>query len=291
VDVLCYIKLEPYIFRKEKGNKEESMQIDDRMKLYEKIETSRCLIPTLPIMARMDGRAFHTFTSDMPRPYSEGFMRLMQATTQWLIEETNAVCGYCQSDEITLTWYSPDIESQIFFNGKLHKMVSQLAALTTVYFNDRLSDFLDIKYKKRLPTFDARVWNVPTLEEGVNAFVWRELDATRNSLQMAAYAQFSQKQLHKKNTADMHEMLFKEKGINWNDYPDDFKRGAYFQKKIKQIPYSAEEIERLPLKHEARSNPDLIVERSVYEQIKMPPILRVENRVGVIYKGEDPIFA
>jgi tRNA(His) 5'-end guanylyltransferase len=115
------------------------------------------------------------------------------------------------------------------------------------------------------------------------------MDATRNSLQMAAYANLSQNQLHKQNTADMHELLF-QKGINWNDYPDDFKRGAYFQKKVESKPYSIEEIERPPLKHEARSNPNLIVERSVYQQIKMPPILRVENRVGVIYMGEDPIL-
>jgi hypothetical protein len=88
----------------------------------------------------------------------------------------------------------------------------------------------------------------------------------------------------------MHEMLF-SKGINWNDYPEDFKRGSYFQKRIVQIPYSSEEIERLPLKHEARLNPDLVVERSVYQKIKMPPILRVVNRVEVIYQGEDPIVA
>lgn len=265
------------------------MELDDRMKLYEKIETSRYLIPTLPTLCRVDGRAFHTFTSDMNRPYDANFMRLMQATTRWLVEETNALCGYTQSDEITLTWYSPDIESQIFFNGKIHKMVSQLAALTTAYFNYALPDMLDIKYKKRLPTFDARVWNVPTLEEGVNAFVWRELDATRNSLQMAAYANFSQSQLHKKNTAQMHEMLFSQKGINWNDYITDFKRGSYFQKRTEIIPYSVEEIDRLPLKHEARTNPDLKVERSVYKKIEMPPILKVENRVDVIYFGKDPI--
>jgi len=266
------------------------MDLDDRMKLYEKLETGRYLIPTLPILARLDGRAFHSFTSKMDRPFDFNFMELMQDTTRWLVEESNALCGYTQSDEITLTWYSPDIESQVFFNGKIFKMTSILASMASVYFNSKLPLYLDSSYLKYRPMFDCRVWNVPNLVEGTNAFVWRELDATRNSLQMAGYAHFSHNQLFKKNTGEIHEMLFKEKGINWNDYPDSAKRGSYFQRRTELKPYSIEELERLPEKHHARENPDLLVERSVYKRLDMPPILKVENRVDVIYNGQDPIL-
>lgn len=266
------------------------MDLDDRMKLYEKFETSRYLMPTLPILARLDGRAFHSFTSKMDKPFDYNFMKLMQETTRFLVEETNALCGYTQSDEITLTWFNPDIESQVFFNGKIFKMVSILASMASVYFNSRLPLYLNTSYLKHQPLFDCRVWNVPNTQEGVSCFIWRELDATRNSLQMAGHANFSHNQLHKKNTSEINEMLFKEKGINWNDYPDDAKRGSYFQRRVELTPYSAEELERLPEKHHAKANPDLLVERSVYKRLNMPPILKVANRVDVIYNGQDPIL-
>ena len=100
----------------------------DRMKLYEGAESSRRLMPLLPIMARLDGRSFHSFCRGLNRPFDERFKSLMVSVTKFLVEETNAVVGYRQSDESSLCWYSDNIKSQVFFDGRIQKMCSILAA-------------------------------------------------------------------------------------------------------------------------------------------------------------------
>lgn len=258
------------------------MNLDDRMALYESRETSRRLMPLLPALARVDGRCFHAFTKDMHRPYDSLFHSLMVQTMTLLMRGTAARLGHTQSDEITLFWHSDDPKSQIYFDGRCFKMVSALAADASLHFNDGLSYFLREKmaYRPR-PRFDARVWNVPTLEEAANVFLWRERDATRNSISMAARALYSHKALHGKNSSDMQEMMM-EKGINWNDYPADCKRGTYCQRRVISTPFAAAEREKLPPKHEARTNPDLRVERHEVSVIEMPSFGTVTNRVAVL---------
>jgi tRNA(His) guanylyltransferase len=263
----------------------------DRMKMYEGYETDRKFIPLLPVVARIDGRSFSKFTKGLNRPYDIYMSNAMIETTRRLVEATNAKVGYTQSDEITLGWYSDDVKSQIFFDGRIFKMTSQLAALATLYFYQAvLETFPEYdKYAKKNPTFDARVWQLPNLTEAANVFLWREWDATKNSISMAAHDNFSHKQLHQKNQSDMQEMLF-QKGINWNDYPDFFKRGTYVRRSTKEIKFSTEDIEKLPKNHAARTNPDLVVTRSVVEVEKNFPILStIGNRAEVLFKGEAPI--
>ena len=143
-------------------------------------------------------------------------------------------------------------------------------------------------FANRLPTFDARVWVVPNRTEGANVFLWREWDATKNSLTMAASEYYSHKELHGKNGRDKHDMLH-AKGVNWNDYPAFFKRGIYVQRRTVTKPFTAEELEQIPEKHEARTNPGLLVERSEYEAIDMPPFASVTNREAVIFEGATPV--
>jgi hypothetical protein len=107
---------------------------------------------------------------------------------------------------------------------------------------------------------------------------------------MAAAAYYSHKQLHGKNGSDKHEMLF-QKGINWNDYPASFKRGTYVQRRTLAMPFSAEELDKLPPKHEARANPALIVERQVCTVLDMPPLGTIANRDAVIFGGAGPVTA
>jgi tRNA(His) 5'-end guanylyltransferase len=261
--------------------------LGDRMKLYEMTEAGRRLMPLLAVLARIDGRGFSGFTRRLERPYDKRLSDLMIETTRWLVEQTVACMGYTQSDEISLTWYADNMASQIFFDGRIQKMVSQLAALATVKFNSLLPTFLPAEYAKKLPTFDARVWNVPNLVEGANVFLWREQDATKNSISMAARAHFSQKSLMKKNSAEMQEMLW-QKGVNWNDYPAFFKRGTFVQRRSVRRPFKAEEMDKLPPLHEARKNPDLVIERSEVPILDMPPFGKVVNRPEVIYFGEEP---
>lgn len=261
--------------------------LGDRMKFYEGMEAERRFLPMLPVIARVDGRSFHNFTRGMTRPYDATFTRMMVDTTIALVRETNAAMGYTQSDEITLAWHSEDTRSQIWFDGRVAKMTSQIAAQATLCFYRqvllRMPEMAD-----RLPTFDGRVWQVPNRAEGANAFLWREWDATKNSISMAAQAHFSPRELHGKHGGQMKDMLM-DKGINWNDYPAFFKRGTYVQRREAMIPFSVDELEKLPPKHDARSNPGLLVLRSKWEEIEMPPLATVRNKEGVIFAGETPL--
>lgn len=214
------------------------------MKFYESAETQRALMPMIPIMARLDGRAFHTFTKGLNRPYSLPFSRCMLVTAAKLVEKYHADLAYTQSDEISLFWKNDDPLTEMSFGGRVHKWTSLLASTASVAFNRECAIHLPEK-DHLAPEFDCRVWQVPNLTEVYNAFLWREDDATRNSLQMAAQAHYSHKELHKANSAKLHELLY-AKGINWNDYPDFFKRGAYLVRRSYQKTLTAEELARIP---------------------------------------------
>jgi len=261
--------------------------LGDRMKMYEMAEAGRKCMPLLPIVARIDGRSFSKFTSGLERPYDRRLSELMIDTVKFLVRETNAACGYTQSDEITLAWYTPTFDSQIIFDGRISKLVSVLASLTTAHFNRKLPQFLPVEYGERLPHFDARVWNLPSLDEAANAFLWREFDAIKNSIAMAARAHYSHKQLDNKNGAEMQELLL-QKGVNWHEYPDFFKRGTYIQRRKTLRRFSTEELEKLPPMHEARENPELMIERTDHVALELPPLHRVKNRVAVLFEGAAP---
>lgn len=265
--------------------KKEKDQFGNRMKSYESQTTKERLIPLLPVMARLDGKGFSKFTKGLKKPYDERLSKLMIETTKYLVKETNANCGYTQSDEITLTWFNPDPKSQSYFNGKVFKIVTELSAMCSVFFNEKLPEYLPEKVGKR-PRFDARVWNVPNLEEATNVFLWREFDATKNSISMAAQSVYSHNKLNGKNGSEKQEMLFK-KGINWNNYPSFFKRGVYVQRKIRSGKLTFEELEKLPLKHNARTNPEFVVERKFVEELDLPPLTKITNKVDVIIFGKD----
>lgn len=257
--------------------------LGDRMKMYEMAESGRKLLPLVPVLARIDGRAFHSFTHGMRRPFDPDFSAAMIDTTVALVEETCACMGYTQSDEITLAWHSTDLKSQIWFDGRICKMTSQLAALATLKFFRLIADRMP-QYCDREPTFDARVWSVPNRTEAANVFVWREWDATKNSISMAAQEYYSHNELHGKNGSDKQEMLF-QKGVNWNDYPAYFKRGTYVQRRKTSRPFTIAELEKLPPKHHARENPGLVVERHDVTILDLPPITSIEDREALIFGG------
>lgn len=265
------------------------MEIGDRMKVYEGI-TAQMLIPNLPAMVRIDGKAFHTWTRDLERPYSEPLQNLFDDVTSYLVSASNAVVGYTQSDEISLVlWNYEKPDSQIMFDGNVAKLTSVLASMATARFNQLAPMHLPQKADV-LAFFDCRVWNVPSAEEAINCLIWRELDATRNSIQSAAYSLYSNNQLFKKNTSEMQEMIF-QKGINWNDYPVRFKRGAYFKRRLVERQFTAGELEKLPPQHEARTNPNLMIKRHTMETLDLPPLLKVTNRYQVIFENAKPLTA
>jgi tRNA(His) 5'-end guanylyltransferase len=252
-------------------------------------EAGRRLMPLLPALCRLDGKCFHSFTRGMARPFDRRLSALMIDTCEYLVRETNASMGYTQSDEITLAWCAGEYHSQIFLDGRIQKMVSVLASMCASYFNQRYPAFFEDSPALGLANFDCRVWNVPSVVEGANAFLWREQDATKNSISMAARAYYSHKQLDNKNGPEMQEMLW-QKGVNWNNYPAYFRRGTFVCRRLVSRPFSAEELERLPERHQARANPDLLVERTEYVRLEIPPFGKVTNRPEVVFMGAEPLW-
>lgn len=265
------------------------MKKDDfgnRMKMYEGFEASRKLMPLLPICVRLDGRAFSKFTKGLERPFDHKFAHCMQETTKYLIDITNARVGYTQSDEISLILYQETTKSETFFGGKIQKINSILASAATGKFISLLQTHLPEKADK-LPMFDCRVWNVPTLEEACNVLLWRELDATRNSIQAMAQSLYSHKQLMYKDCLHLLAMIY-DAGKDWHDLPLHLQRGSYFRKFKMKRPLTSEELEKIPPKH--RPEPGAEVERNTFQSLSFPSLKVVENRVEVIFFGQEPVL-
>jgi len=257
-----------------------------RMKSYEKMFGGQKLIPLLPAMIRLDGVSFHTFTKGLRRPYDERLSKIMVETTKFLVKETNARIGYTQSDEISLLLYSDSYDSQIYFDGKISKIMSVLPARASVFFNSLLKEAIPEKADKA-PVFDCRAWSLPNKMEAMNALLWREKDATRNSISMAAQSMYSATQLHGKSSSIKQEMMF-QKGVNWNDYPSFFKRGTYIQRREAELAFSTEELSKLPAKHAAHVNPDLKIKRSYISEVELLPLSKIENNIEVLFDGAEP---
>ena len=268
----------------------KSDDFGDRMKYLESFETSRKFLPTLPVYARIDGRSFSRFTKGMRRPYDKRMTDAMVQTTIELVEKTHAKIGYVQSDEISLVWHAPDYKSELFFDGKVMKMTSVLAGIATASFLNILWEHEDPEFRafaKRKPHFDARVFSLPSQVEAANTILWRNADATKNAVSMAAHHYFSHKSLHKAKQAEMQERLFQEKGINFNNYEEAFKRGTFVNRVTVQRELTAEELENIPEKK--RPAPGTLFTRNKVQAISMPIFSKVTNRVGVIFNNEEPI--
>lgn len=226
--------------------------LGDRMKGYENI--SRIYLPRrMPVIIRVDGRAFHTFTRGFARPFDLILHRSIWGTAETLCKEISGVkLAYIQSDEISLFLTNDDtIDTQPWFDNNIQKLVSISASIATLAFNTCFSNEIETlssiceelkcedkvglsqleTYRKAVwkAQFDSRAFVLPK-EEVVNYFIWRQQDATRNSVQMVARSLYSHKELMNKNTDDLREMIF-QKGINWNDYDTPYKRGVCWIKK------------------------------------------------------------
>ena len=225
-----------------------------RMKeFYENVPKTNLMRRT-PVVIRIDGKTFHSFTKGFKRPFDEVLIKTMQETTKYLCENIQGcVLGYTQSDEISLVLVDYQrFETSAWFDYEVQKMCSIAASMATMAFNKFFYenvflyngmasvDMSNKKYPykevyakavKKGAMFDARVFNVPK-EEVTNYIYWRQLDASRNSIQMVGQANFSHKELQNKSCNNIQDMLMEQKGINWNDYPTVCKRGTAVIKKI-----------------------------------------------------------
>lgn len=223
--------------------------LGDRLKTYEAATTQRRAFKGQPLIARLDGRAFHAFTRGLARPYDDRLSDLMQATMVELVTAFQAQLGYTQSDEITLCWFvESDAAGDHPFGGRLQKIESLTAAAATAYFNRELPNYLPQK-AHLLPLFDCRTFVVPNLREAFHCFLWRQQDATKNAISMAAQSMFSHHELQGKNSTQMQEMMFASKGVNFNDYPWRFKRGVFARRARAERTLSAEQLAKIPEKY------------------------------------------
>ena len=216
-----------------------------RMKeFYEQVPKTR-LVRRMPVAIRIDGKAFHTFTQGFQKPFDKVLIQSMQETTKYLCENVQGcVLGYTQSDEITLILVDyQKLTSSAWFDYEVQKLCSISASMATMAFNKFFEANVKNYIRNIMPNiltplaetymkaaekgamFDARCFNIPK-EEVTNLIYWRQLDATRNSIQMVGQANFSHKELQNKTCNMIQDMLHEQKGINWNDYPTVCKRGS-----------------------------------------------------------------
>ena len=265
-----------------------------RMKtFYEEIPKTK-LMRRCPVAIRIDGKAFHTFTREFNKPFDEVLIESMQKTMKYLCENIQGcVLGYTQSDEITLILVDyKKLNSAAWFDYEVQKMCSIAASMVTMAFNRffmyeyeefnrwvnegnptdedrRLNDiYYDAMCKGAM--FDARCFNIPK-EEVTNLIYWRQLDASRNSIQMVGQANFSHKELQNKSCNQIQDMLMEHKGINWNDLPIYQKRGSCCIK----IKNKIDEV--------------MINEQQKFGEDKVTKIVSIEKSHWIIDK-EIPIF-
>jgi tRNA(His) guanylyltransferase len=209
-------------------------ELGDRIKgQYE--DRTRVMLPrrTYTII-RLDGKAFHTLTRGFDRPFDSLLSSVMDAVTVKLCEQIQGVkLGYTQSDEISLLLTDFDSEQTCaWFDGNLQKMASVSASIATAEFNRLVhslhgrgeTKFMNKDGSIKIGLFDSRVFTIADVIEVENYFIWRQNDASRNSVQMAARAVYSHKDLEGKGIPQLHELLH-AKGINWNNYTSGEKRG------------------------------------------------------------------
>ena len=234
----------------------DTSDLANRMKEYEK-RNRYYLQRRMPVLIRLDMRAGHSYTKGFKRPFDEVFMKTMQETAKYLCENVmNCKLAYVQSDEITLVLVDYEkLNTEAFFDYRVDKLCSIAASVATMAFNkffiknvdewgynnlpnyteggtsevvdEKLMELCNCYWKaiEKGAMFDARVFNIPK-EEVTNCLYWRQLDSTRNSIQMVGQANFSHKELQNKSCNMIQDMLMTQKGINWNDFPTHQKRGT-----------------------------------------------------------------
>lgn len=242
--------------------------LDIRMKTYYENIPKTNLMRRTPVIIRIDGKAFHTFTRGFQKPFDEILIKSMQETMKYLCENIQGcVLGYTQSDEISLLLIDyKNLNSSAWFDYEVQKLCSISASMATLAFNKAFSenvnnyyrdntdfipflteeiyyseefdrDYFNVltKAREKGAMFDSRCFSIPK-EEVANYFYWRQKDASKNSVQMLGRAHFSHKELHNKNGSQIQDMLMLQKGINWNDLPTTQKRGSCCIKEMHQNP-------------------------------------------------------
>lgn len=234
--------------------------LGDRMKSYEAVY-SQVLPERTPVIVRIDGKAFHTVTRGLNKPWDYRIATAMKATALSLLSGMqNAVVGYTQSDEISIlmaNYINP--ETQSWFGNKVQKIASVAASIATLTFNKTI----DEEIRDRDYLFDARVFAVP-LEDVKRYFIWRHMDARRNSISSLARCYFSHKELQGKKTSEMLSMM-RECGVDWHSVHSHYRYGVLITKNMEEGTFNLH-----------GQTPDL-VKTDIFDQYTQLPVLTGVN--------------
>jgi len=197
--------------------------LGDRMKEYYESRTKSLLPRRTYTLIRIDGKAFHTYTRGLERPFDDKLITDMDETAKYLCENIQgAKFAFVQSDEISILLTDFDkLRTSAWFDGSVQKITSISASLATAKFNELRPN--------KIALFDSRVFTIPSNIEVENYFIWRQQDTVRNSISSVAQSLYSSKELHKVNVSAMQKLCF-EKGVNWNDFDAKKKRGRLIVK-------------------------------------------------------------
>lgn len=280
-------------FSKGNANRET---LADCMKKYEAVTTEMCLVPRLPIYARVDMRAGHSFCKNLDKPFDKAYTDAMKAATAYIVEKTNAALGYCQSDEASFVWLD---STKVPFETRLFKLQSVLASMfTAAFFNACLGTKIESRARRitctSFPSFDCRVCNMPSLDECTNMVLWRERDSIKNSITLLALEHFSTKQIDKKNSADKIKMLA-DIGVDYfSVLAPEQRRGSYFRRELYSKVLAAEDLAAIPEKNwpEPDSSGERKVTRSHVVEFSLgAPLEDVQNKVNALFFKEEPVVA
>lgn len=234
------------IFTKGKANR---ITLGDRMKAYENVTCCHVLIKNLPVYARIDMRAGHSFCRNLDKPFDMIYSNAMREATKYIVDKTGAKVGYTQSDEASFVWTD---SSKMPFETRLFKLQSIYASMfTSAFFKACIGTKLEDKVLDMLPSFDCRVMNLSSLMECFNMIMWRENDSVKNSISLLALEHYSNKELYKKNSNDKINML-KDKNIDYYSVlSEDLRNGAYFRRECYEKELTEDELSKIPEKQKS----------------------------------------
>lgn len=206
-------------------------KLGDRIKQEYEDKTRFQLVKKQYHIIRLDGKAFHTYTKGCKRPFDEKLMSDMDEVAKVLCSQIQgAKFAYTQSDEITIALTDFDsTETDLWFGGNIQKIASVSASMATANFNKIRYDY------GQLALFDSRVFSLSNYAEVLNIFIWRQLDAMKNSVQMVAHHHLGHKRCQNKNTDELKTILT-ENGTPWSDAPLGFQVGRMIYKQSFTVP-------------------------------------------------------
>lgn len=279
-------------------------QLGDRIKCFYEDRFRYTLPRRTYTIIRIDGKAFHTYTNGLNYPFDNGFIDDMNETTKYLCKKIQGVkFGYVQSDEISLLLTDfENLQTDMWFDGNLQKICSVAASMATAKFNqlrilrylsEKLNNdiinitplFIENLSKVKQAEFDARVFQISNPIEVENYFIWRQQDATRNSISSVAYSLYSNDEVNGKSSNEKQEMIF-QKGINWNDYGSREKRGGFIYK----IPTETPNIYLMKQSGGDTSTSPTII-RNIWSTIECPIFTQerefLRTKIPTYYNGEN----